>query len=56
MNRYKRMLALFMTAVLSVATLGQAGMTAFAAGTDTDAKEEIALYDKDVRTDPSAVL
>ena len=51
MNRYKRMLALFMTAVLSVATLGQAGMTAFAAGTDTDAKEEIALYDKDVRTD-----
>ena len=54
MNRYKRMLALFMTAVLSVATLGQAGMTAFAAGTDTDAKEEIALYDKDVRTDLDA--
>lgn len=54
MNRYKRMLALLMTAVLSVATLGQAGMTAFAAGTDTDAKEEIALYDKDVRTDLDA--
>lgn len=54
MNRYKRMLALFMTAVLSVATLGQADMTAFAAGTDTDAKEEIALYDKDVRTDLDA--
>ncbi|MEE1227563.1 MAG: hypothetical protein U0K57_01205 [Lachnospiraceae bacterium] len=54
MNKFKRMLALSMAVVLSVATLGQVGMTAFAAGTDTDAKEEIALYDKDVRTDLDA--
>lgn len=54
MNKYKRMLALLMAAVLSVAAFGQTGMTAFAAGTDTDATEEITLYDKDVRTDLDA--
>lgn len=51
MNKYKKILALFMVAVMSVVTFGQTGMTALAAATDTDANEEISLYDKDVRTD-----
>ncbi|MBR6223807.1 MAG: LPXTG cell wall anchor domain-containing protein [Lachnospiraceae bacterium] len=51
MNKYKKILALFMVAVMSVVTFGQTGMTALAATTDTDANEEISLYDKDVRTD-----
>ena len=54
MNKIKRSLALLMAVVLSVSTFGQAGMAAFAAEADTDGKEEIALYDKDVRTDLDA--
>ena len=54
MNKIRRSLALFMAVVLSVSTFGQAGMVAFAAEAGTDGKEEISLYDKDVRTDLDA--
>lgn len=51
MNKIKRKLALFMAMVFSVSTFGQTGIAAFAAAGGMDGKEEIALYDKDVRTD-----
>lgn len=54
MNKIRRSLALFMAVVLSVSTFGQAGIVAFAAEAGTDGKEEISLYDKDVRTDLDA--
>lgn len=54
MNKIKRSLALLMAMVLSISTFGQAGTVAFAAEADMDDKEEIALYDKDARTDLDA--
>lgn len=54
MNKIRRSLALFMAVVLSVSTFGQAGIVVFAAEAGTDGKEEISLYDKDVRTDLDA--
>jgi hypothetical protein len=51
MKKFKRKIALLMAVVISVATLGQTGMVAFATGTDEGGKDELCLYDAAVRTD-----
>ena len=54
MRELKRKIALFMAVVLSVSIFGQTGTAAFAAENVAAGNEEIALYDKDVRTDLDA--
>lgn len=54
MKELKRKIALFMAVVLSVSVFGQTKTAVFAAENVAAGNEEIALYDKDVRTDLDA--